>query len=640
MKLKLLFLVFFAVFSRLFGNAGEGEYAVSKIAAGLLKNANAVLRSEELRFEIKSTKETILTSHFVITILNEKGDQWADFFEHYNKYRSINDFEGVLYDANGKQLKKIKKKDLVDLSGVSDESLMEDSRIRRHNFYYRVYPYTVEYTVLIENKATLFFPMWSPQRGENLSVESSSITVVSDRDYVVRYKAFGNASEPKIREEKGKKIMTWSAANMNSIIREPFSPMWHELTTIVIFGPSEFQMDDYKGNMRSWQDFGKFVHTLRQGRDQLPPSIKEVVHAIADRLPDPKEKIARLYEYMQKHTRYISIQLGIGGWQPFAASDVAAKGYGDCKALTNYMYSLLQEAGIKSFYAMIRAGKNANYITEDFPSQQFNHVILCVPLSNKDSVWLECTSQTMPAGYLGDFTADRPALLVDESGGKLVRTPKYAMSENVQSRTIKASLEESGTLNIIAKNAYSGMQQDDIHGMINSLSKEKVKEHLQEQFNFATYDINTFDYRENKSEAPVINETLDITVSNYATITGKRLFIVPNVMTRTGSKLSVDTARKYDILLNFEYKDIDSVEILLPAGYTPESMPKDAAIKSRFGQYTTSIRLKENKLFYYRTMEHYSGRFPAAQYGELAEFANAVYKADRTRVVLIKGAKP
>ena len=82
------------------------------------------------------------------------------------------------------------------------------------------------------------------------------------------------------------------------------------------------------------------------------------------------------------------------------------------------------------------------------------------------------------------------------------------------------------------------MQQDDIHGLINNLSKDKVKEYLHEQLDFATYDISNFNYKEEKNSLPVINESLDITVSNYATITGKRLFIVPNVMTRSSGKLA------------------------------------------------------------------------------------------------------
>ncbi len=419
--------------------ANDGDYAVSKIAPALLKNANAVLRLEELRFEIISTKETRLKNHYVITILNEKGDHWAEFSEYYDKHRELSSVEGILYDAYGKQLKRIKKKDLEDLSGVSGGTLMADDRIKRHNFYYRVYPYTIEYDIEIENKSTLFFPMWSPQGGEGLSVENSSMSIVSDPNYQVRYKAFSYVGVPAITAEKNAKVITWSSKNMNAIIREPYSPQWHEITTVVIFGPTDFQMDDYKGNMKNWQDFGKFVYSLKQGREQLPDNVKQAIHSIADNISNPKEKIARLYEYMQKNTRYISIQLGIGGWQPFAASDVAAKGYGDCKALTNYMYSILKEAGIRSYYSLIRAGRSANYITEDFPSQQFNHVILSVPVLN-DTVWLECTSQTMPAGYLGDFTSDRPALLIDENGGKMVRTPKYSMKENLQARNVKVSI--------------------------------------------------------------------------------------------------------------------------------------------------------------------------------------------------------
>jgi transglutaminase-like putative cysteine protease len=620
--------------------AADGEYAVSKIPAELLKKANAVLRLEELNFEIINSGKAVFTNHYVITILNENGDFWAEFYEYYDKHRKIESLEGTLYDASGKQLKKIKTKDAEDLSGVSDGSLMDDNRYKRHNFYNRVYPYTIEYTVEVNYNSTLFFPRWVPMGKEMLSVEKSVVNIVCPADYQFRYKAFNYNGEPTRTQSKNNKTITsWAVSNMPAIEREIYSPLWHELTTVVIFGPGEFQVDDYKGNMASWLEFGKFVQSLKQGKDVLPDNIKQKVHQLTDGITDEKKKIAVLYEYLQKNTRYISIQLGIGGWQPFDAKYVATKSYGDCKALTNYMYSLLKEAGITSRYTLVRAGANAGYITSDFPSQQFNHVILSVPLA-KDTVWLECTSQTLPSGYLSDFTCNRNALIIDETGGHMVRTPTYDLNDNLQVRNVKATLSEEGGLLLKASTKYAGLQQDDIHGLINNLSKDKVKEALHEQLDFATYDVKDFKYNENKSSMPTIDESLDIMVSNYATITGKRLFIVPNVMTRTKRKLAADVERKYEIQLGYEYKDIDSVEIEIPKGYEPESIPSDVKVESKFGKYSASVKLTGNKITYYRSYENYSGRFPAKDYGELVKFYDAIYKADRNRVVLVKNETP
>src|SRR5258708_10666604 len=107
------------------------------------------------------------------------------------------------------------------------------------------------------------------------------------------------------------------------------------------------------------------------------------------------------------------------------------------------MFSILKKAVIRYQYTLIRAGDGANYMTDDFPSSQFNHVILCVPLKT-DTVWLECTSQTLPAGYLSGFTSDRYVLLVDENGGKLVRTPKYRMADKLQTPKTVGTIDAEG----------------------------------------------------------------------------------------------------------------------------------------------------------------------------------------------------
>jgi hypothetical protein len=107
-------------------------------------------------------------------------------------------------------------------------------------------------------------------------------------------------------------------------------------------------------------------------------------------------------------------------------------------------------------------------------------------------------------------------------------------------------------------------------------------------------------------------------------------------MSRSYTKLKRDEERKYDIVLRDEYKQIDTVEIEIPKGYEPESMPQPVTTETKFGKYSNSIKLADNKIFYYRTREQFSGTFPAKDYPSLADYFDSIYKADRSKIVLVK----
>lgn len=613
----------------------QEEYAISRIQTKLLKNANVVKRSESFRLEVLSMTKMRFRKSYAITILNEAGNDYASFYAHYDKLRTVESIEGRLYDAVGKKIRSLKKSDIRDYSAVSDISFFEDSRVKAHDFYYKAYPYTVEYETVIEFNNTYLFPTWIPQSFDGCAVEKSMYQIVCPADFSFRFKAYNYSGEPLIEQKENKKTYTWKIGNIEPAVAEYAAPEPVTLTTSVYFSPDKFELEGYKGSMASWAELGQFQIQLNKGRDKLPETVKQQVHKLVDGIVDVKERIRILYEYMQKNTRYISIQLGIGGLQPFEASFVASKAYGDCKALSNYMYALLKEVNIKSCYTQIKAGRGEHFFMPDFPSDQFNHIILCVPLQN-DTVWLECTSQTLSAGYLGRHTDDRYALLIDGDNGKLVRTPKYAAGENLQHRNIKAKMDDNGGLQLNTSTHYTGLQQDDLHGLINNLSKEKVKEYLQEQLDLPSYDIGAFTYKEVKGKLPSVYESIDITVNNYASITGKRLFITPNIMTKSYRKLTANEDRKHDIVFNTEYIDVDTVEIELPKGYEPESVSQPVSISSQFGKYSNTVKLSGNKLIYYRSIVQYSGRFPAKEYADLVKYSDAVYKADRSKVVLVK----
>jgi hypothetical protein len=610
-------------------------YPVSDIPAALLKNANVVLRSSTTRFELTGVGRAREYDKYAVTILNERGDKHAFLVEPYDKLHTIETLEGTLYDASGKKIKSLKKSDVEDYSGTGENDLAADARYKKHNFYYKVYPYTVEYEVEIKYYYTMFYPGWVPQEDEHYAVQESKITVICPADYKFRYKAFNYDKAPIVQTEKSNTSYTWEINGLPAIESEYASPYWYEITPVVCMGPEEFEVEGYQGNMKSWQDFGKFVYALKQGKDILPENIRQKVHYLADSVSDPREKIRRLYEFLQQNTHYISIQLGIGGWQPFDAKYVAEKKYGDCKALSNYMYSLLKEAGLKSYYTLIKAGSNSHYMVADFPSSQFNHVILCVPVQ-QDTMWLECTSQTLPAGYLSGFTSDRYALLVDEDGGRLVRTPKYKMKDNLEGRKTTAVIDAEGNLSASVHTQYRAEQMDELEQLTTSLSKDKLMDFLKSEIDLPTYDVKHFDYREEKSAMPSIYENLDLVAPGYAQVSGKRLFVAPNIMSRSQRRLRPDDDRKYELVLYYEYRDIDTAEIAIPAGYQPEAIPPDVNVDSKFGKYSASVKVLADKIIYYRNLEKYSGRWAAADYTGLVKFYEQLYKADHNRVVLVK----
>ena len=137
----------------------QGVYAVSNISQHLLKDADVIKRVDDLRYEITEGNKARIYRKVAYTILSEKGDGWAEHGEWYSKLRSVESFDGTLYDGGGKKLKSLKKSDLRDESGGGGGAMVDDIRIKSYSFYYKVYPYTIEYDIEIDNKNTLFFPM-------------------------------------------------------------------------------------------------------------------------------------------------------------------------------------------------------------------------------------------------------------------------------------------------------------------------------------------------------------------------------------------------------------------------------------------------------------------------------------------------
>jgi Domain of Unknown Function with PDB structure (DUF3857)/Transglutaminase-like superfamily len=611
------------------------SYNVALVPDSLKKEARAIIREDEYILEIKSPGKAITKDHTVYTIFNENGDNIGGYTGMYDKFTSINSVTGILYDASGKEMKKVRKKDMEDHSYVSEGTLADDDRYKEYNFYCRVYPFTVEYDEEKEIDGVLGFENWQPLYSPGISTQHSKYVIIAPADYQVRFKPVNCNFQPVVTSSGDKKTYTWEASNLCARPTEFDGPAWLEIAPHVLIAPSDFEAQGYKGNMSTWENFGKFINQLRAGRDVLPDNIKTKVHELTDQLTDPRQKVYALYDFLQQNTHYISIQLGIGGLQPFPADYVATKKYGDCKALSNYMVALLKEAGINAKYVIIYGGDDEPDLVTDFPSFQGNHIVSCVPIG-KDTIWLECTDQTRSPGFMGSTTGDRKAILIDDDGGHIVSTPSYSAADNTQCRVINATISDEGNLDADVSTRYTGLRQEMPHGLLNDLNEKQREEYLNDLFHLPTYKVDKSHYDEQKGTIPVVKEYLHVLSPNYATVSGKRLFINPDLFDRSRYRLPADSVRHYDFVDKEAFTTIDSITIKIPAGYQPEAVPQDINIDCKFGKYNASVKVADDKIVYYRRYQESINRFPPADYPDLVKFYERLYKADNSRIVLVK----
>ncbi len=612
----------------------EIKYAVSEIPAELKSNAKAVIRYEEHEFILESDNSAKEKIKFAITILNENGYPFSRFVEYYNKFIKIQNINATVYSASGEKLHRIKHDDIMDVSATSSGSIYDDNRVKTFDPKTKDYPFTIEYSFEREYKGIFSFPTWHLFKDYHVAVEKAVFRIKTDDPQKIRINQRNLDKEAVKTTEDDYSVVSWEFNNYTARKKEPFCQHIIEYTPVIQLAPVNINIKGNKGKCDSWKSYGSFIAELNKGKNDLPDETKQKVTELTKNASSDYEKIKLIYEYMQNKTRYVSIQVGMGGWQPFEAELVDRLGYGDCKALSNYMMSLLDGVGINSFYTLVKAGGSALKLNKDFPSNQFNHAILCVPLK-QDTLWLECTSQQIPCGYLSDFTDDRDVLLIKEEGGEIAHTKAYQIHDNVQCRSVKVQLDEMGHAIANVQTKYSGIQYNNISPVLR-MDKTDQKKYVLSQIDIPNFDLISFEHEDIKMQVPYINENLSLNLNNYASTIGSRLILPLNLMNKQKYTSARLRKRESNVLVRRPFKDIDTISYTLPNGFSINKAPDPITINSTFGFYKASASIEGNTIIYSREFIINKGEYPAETYNDFKEFFEKVNEADQMKCLLTK----
>ena len=609
------------------------QYAVSGIKEELKKNASAVIRKDQRDIWIKSIDQIETKYSSAVTVLNQNGASVAYITIPYDKVTKPSQIKVSLLDENGKQIKTYSKSDFKDYSYGGNSTLYTDDRVLVPTPEGVSYPYTVvtEYTSTSGN--TIFFPNFVPFHGYKTSLENAEVNIKNTSGINLRTKVTPTFLG-KPDEQKGDNTWRYTFANIPAVEKEIKSPDIDQFLPKVQFSLDQFSLEGKKGDFKDWNSFGKWYYdNLLMPSSVVTEDIKKDVAAL-NLQGSTADKVKKLYQFMQNKTRYINVAIGIGGWQPITADEVRRKSYGDCKALSNYMKTLLDAAGIKSYYAIINSDDSVINFDEDFPKMGGNHAILMVPTEDGD-IWLENTSQRVAFNHLSSSTTGRNALAVSDSGLNIVKTPVYGPEKNKGEMTTTITLLPDGGMTGESNFKLSGGQYDSFL-VLDVLSNKEGVDALKERYSELNYENAELKNVNNNRDQAVMSFDYSYKAKNYSKKLGEDILfrVVPfyellSIANTDERKLPFENA--------FAYQDDYVITYNLPAGYKVSELPKSENITSPYGTYSMEIAPNDKgQIVVRRKISIKKGSYPKENFPEYLAFRKKMVTADNAKILITK----
>lgn len=609
------------------------SYPISEIPDSLIEDAYVVVRTNSIDFHYKSPVHASEKRLMVITVLDRKGLGAAHFQEWGDQFKTLKSFRAVLYSASGTEIRKYNRKDLTQ-SSYSSELATDNLQ-----YYLECVPPTFPFTILYEYEmewkdGIIIFPPFTPQSGYRQSLQSAGYSLTYPQGTEIMHKTIAWPVDALHTTDKKTETMRWTLSPLKAIKEELFDPSPISFLPQLYTAPKEFSYEGHKASIASINDICLWQQSLNQGRDQLDEVTRAKVLAMTDTITDTRRKVEVLYNYLGAHTRYESIQLGLGGFQPIAAAEVCRTGFGDCKGLSNYLHAMLKVTGIPSYYSLIRLDEYQKDLSDDFTAFiKTNHIVLQVPLAG-DTLWLECTNTRNPFGFVHNSIAGHHALVTTEQGGYMTRLPDYPDSVNIENNRMKIVLQSDGQAKVNHQRSWE-MKYYDLKSSLVLAKASDQTDYLRSTIKLPNASIEQMSWNDIKNSTPRLEVNFEWSTAALGTKTGNRLFIPVNCL-RSESTAIPKGPRKPDIVLNVGTTDTENIELILPDDYEIEQLPGPVFVKNDFGSFSSLLIAEESKIIILQTLSIKSGRWDASAWDQLLTLYNTSRDAYRNKIILRK----
>jgi hypothetical protein len=583
--------------------------------------------------EIRNSTTAVLRQRIVKKLLKNETDE-KQFGISGRFMQRVRKIEAVIVKPDGSE-KWLDKKAITKIEGFDPSNLYSDATTQVFTLSEAREGDIMDVTFLHEFKSLAFCPPMDFQR--DIPIIERRVNITVPKNVKTDLVSLNFDKEPSYAtHDSGQHVKhMWLQNNIPAFERESGMPSPVEVVPFVIPLIGTTHKLDETLDLSSWDGVGDWYRGLCKGSIDGGPEIDALIDELGLRGLPPAEAAKKAYDYVRAKIRYVSIQLGIGGYRPHQASAVYECKYGDCKDKATLLSSLLAGVGIRNGYVLVRT-RGSLPIPKDRPTLHFNHCISWVDVEDEvrflDPTCADCAWGELPPMDEGAF-----ALAVYEEHAEPLDLPVSSAGANRREDYLNITVHGDGTASFEHRIAAAGVYRRVYRNMFLREGGIAPEEIIRKRL----YDRG-FDVTVEPTILTGLEETAD---SLFATTTGTiekfgkpeagMVIMNPRFVQLQMPDVEQDNDRKYPFVVGIPRTKILRLKIAYPADWTLTELPEDVAVGGEGFEYTAIATGGDGTLMWMSRLVTRRMEVPPSEYGAFYEDCQTVKAAERREVVFL-----
>ncbi len=428
---------------------------------------------------------------------------------------------------------------------------------------------------------------------------------------------------------KDEACRTWEIHDAARIQAEPGMPALDEVVPTV-------EVASFAG----WKEFGAWYWSMVKGQWDSAPEVRAKALALTKGIDDPEGKVRAVYDFVSQKVPYQAWEFGVHGFQPYRASQILKRGFGDCKDKATLICVMLGEIGIRARPVLIHA--NEPHGKDDLASplmEHFNHCIALATLPDGREVFLDGTAQLHPMEVLPAMDHGATVLVVEEDGGRTTDVPWGKAEENRRTKRVKVTIAADGSAEAEVTSEPTGLPA--VTDRATYEAENRRTEAIEQEWSrrFGACKVVDEEFGDLTDVDAPVKIRYRIKVPSFARRRGDGLAIPASPFPLGLASSAALLARTHDLLLAPPCSDEAEVRFVLPAGVRPGALPAPLEIDTPVASAKASYAIDGGDLVLTRSVAVKVSRVGPGDYAAYRGLVQALDRWEAQDVVLEKVEK-